>query len=107
MDILDDMGVSKLSAKVFFKVNYSFNSSVFIIFHQNNFPSLLQHLFFDDVFTGAIVGQPVTHMRSTNRNPQPSNQFPIDKIKSRPTFFLHLDHNGEEKTNAFSISHHF
>jgi len=23
MDILDDMGVSKLSAKVFFKVNYS------------------------------------------------------------------------------------
>jgi len=26
MDILDDMGVSKLSAKVFFKVNYSFKS---------------------------------------------------------------------------------
>jgi len=25
MDILDDMGVSKLSAKVFFKVNFSFN----------------------------------------------------------------------------------
>jgi len=24
MDILDDMGVSKLSAKVFWKVNYSF-----------------------------------------------------------------------------------
>jgi len=32
MDILDDMGVSKLSAKVFFlKVNYSFNF-IFIIF---------------------------------------------------------------------------
>jgi len=32
MDILDDMGVSKLSAKVFLKVNYSFkpNCSVFI-----------------------------------------------------------------------------
>jgi len=27
MDILDDMGVSKLSAKVFFKVNYSFKST--------------------------------------------------------------------------------
>jgi len=27
MDILDDMGVSKLSAKVFWKVNYSFNLS--------------------------------------------------------------------------------
>jgi len=26
MDILDDMGVSKLSAKVFLKVNYSFKS---------------------------------------------------------------------------------
>jgi len=26
MDILDDMGVSKLSAKVFSKVNYSFNN---------------------------------------------------------------------------------
>jgi len=25
MDILDDMGASKLSAKVFLKVNYSFN----------------------------------------------------------------------------------
>jgi len=25
VDILDDMGVSKLSAKVFLKVNYSFN----------------------------------------------------------------------------------
>jgi len=25
MNILDDMGVSKLSAKVFLKVNYSFN----------------------------------------------------------------------------------
>jgi len=25
MDILDGMGVSELSAKVFFKVNYSFN----------------------------------------------------------------------------------
>jgi len=27
MDILDDMGVSKLSAKVFLKVNYSFKGS--------------------------------------------------------------------------------
>jgi len=26
MDILDDMGASKLSAKVLLKVNYSFNS---------------------------------------------------------------------------------
>jgi len=29
MDILDDMGVSKLSANVFLKVNYSFNGKVF------------------------------------------------------------------------------
>jgi len=30
MNILDDMGVSKLSAKVvFFKVNYSFNSKMY------------------------------------------------------------------------------
>jgi len=28
MDILDDMGVSKLSAKVFLKVNYSFNCKI-------------------------------------------------------------------------------
>jgi len=26
MDIMDDMGVSKLSAKIFLKVNYSFNA---------------------------------------------------------------------------------
>jgi len=34
MDILDDMGVSKLSAKVFlffFKVNYSFKLLMFIV----------------------------------------------------------------------------
>jgi len=28
MDILDDMGVSKLSAKVFSKVNYSFKAAM-------------------------------------------------------------------------------
>jgi len=28
MDILDDMGVSKLSANVFLKVNYSFNGEL-------------------------------------------------------------------------------
>jgi len=39
-------------------------------------------------FTGARAGQPVTRMRSTNRKPQPSNQLPMEKIKSRPTFFL-------------------
>jgi len=27
MDILDDMGVSKLSAKAFLKMNYSFNKN--------------------------------------------------------------------------------
>jgi len=31
MDILDDMGVSKLSAKDFLKVNYSFNSFVTVL----------------------------------------------------------------------------
>jgi len=32
MDVVDDMGVSKLSAKVFFfKVNYSFNGIFFLI----------------------------------------------------------------------------
>jgi len=30
MDILDDMGVSKLSAKVFLKVNYSFNCRLWL-----------------------------------------------------------------------------
>jgi len=35
MDILDDMGVSKLSAKVFSKVNYSFNAFLgFTVIHQ-------------------------------------------------------------------------
>jgi len=39
MDILDDMGVSKLSAKVFFKVNYSFKS------HSENWPMWIQTRF--------------------------------------------------------------
>lgn len=45
-----------------------------IIVNQSNFPSLLEeHLFSDDVFTGMRVGQPVTHMRLTNRKPQPKD----------------------------------
>jgi len=36
MDILDDMGVSKLSAKVFSKVNYSFNANGWIVPFNNN-----------------------------------------------------------------------
>jgi len=34
MDILDDMGASKLSAKVFFKVNYSFKPGCDRIFRH-------------------------------------------------------------------------
>jgi len=59
-----------------------------LIFNLNILPSLFQqHLFSDDVFIVVRAGQPVTHMRSTNNKPQPSNQFPMDKIKLRPTFF--------------------
>jgi len=36
MDILDDMGVIKLSAKVFSKMNYSFKSQVNIVFGHLN-----------------------------------------------------------------------
>jgi len=39
MDILDDMRVSKLSVKVFFKVNYSFKSN-----SNCNYPFLQLHL---------------------------------------------------------------
>jgi len=34
------------------------------IFNQNSFPSILQHLFSDDVITGVRARQPVTHMTS-------------------------------------------
>jgi len=37
MDILDDMGVSKLSAKVFSKVNYSFKLNYGAIFFWKQF----------------------------------------------------------------------
>jgi len=37
MDILDDMGVSKLSAKVFSKVNYSFKMSECYCFRDKKF----------------------------------------------------------------------
>jgi len=47
-------------------------------------------------------GQPVTHMRSTNSNPQPSNQFPMDKIKPAQHLFLFEKprkcHNRKENT---------
>jgi len=57
------------------------------------------------------AGQPVTHMRSTNSKPQPSNQFSTYKIKPRPTFvlvweafYLHIRHNRLEKTSSTSVS---
>jgi len=36
MDILDDMGLSKLSAKVVFKVNYSFNGTERIVIKKGS-----------------------------------------------------------------------
>jgi len=72
-----------------------------VILNQNIFSSLMMR-----------AEQPVTHMRSTNSKPQPSNQFPTDKIKPRPTFVLapeafHSDirHNREEKTSTTFISY--
>jgi len=75
-------------------ISLFFYSCALVIFNQNNFPShLRRHLFSDDVFTGVRVGQPVT-------------QFPLDKIKSRPTLSFHSDirHNRVENTIATSIS---
>jgi len=48
MDILDDMGVSKLSAKVFLKVNYSFKSLCEYSFLNSNAENLIEtkQLFF-------------------------------------------------------------
>jgi len=37
-------------------------------------------LFCDDTLTGARVGQPVTHMRSTNSKPQPSHDEDFTQI---------------------------
>ena len=56
---------------------------VLIILNQNKF--LSQHLFSSLMMW---AGQPVTHMRSANSKPQPSNQFPTDKIKPRPHLIL-------------------
>jgi len=42
MDILDDMGVSKLSAKVFSKVNYSFKLICILIFYLHAMHTLNQ-----------------------------------------------------------------
>jgi len=58
--------------------------------NQNNF---LMNLFSDDVFT---------YLRSTNSKQQPSNQFPVDKIKSRPTFFFLF----QEATSLGYTSHY-
>jgi len=43
MNILDDMGVSKLSAKVFLKVNYSFNE---LALGQLNLLRLTQFIYY-------------------------------------------------------------
>jgi len=56
-----------------------------VILNQNIFPSVLQHLFSSLMLRAE---QPVTHMRLANSKPRVSNQFPINKIKPRPTFVL-------------------
>jgi len=56
-----------------------------LIFYQNNFPSLKCRFFSDDVFTGVKAGQPVTHIRSTNSKPQPSNQSILDGQNQVPS----------------------
>jgi len=47
------------------------------------------------------AGQPVTHMRSTNSKPPPSNQFPSDKIKNN--FLLDIRHNREKRLSQLSF----
>jgi len=72
-----------------------------------NQKNLLRHLFSDDAFIGVRAGQPVAHMRSTNSKPQPSNQFPTDKIKLHPTYFLvreAVSFREEQQTITISIS---
>jgi len=44
MDILDDMGVSKLSAKVFSKVNYSFNKPLKLLLIKKNDGFIISYL---------------------------------------------------------------
>jgi len=49
MDILDDMGVSKISANVFLKVNYSFKAELPVTCHQLiiTWPSVFKTSSFD------------------------------------------------------------
>jgi len=51
MDILDDMGVSKLSAKVFLKVNYSFNDQSQYICNKCKIRLIVQFTFTMKIFT--------------------------------------------------------
>jgi len=59
MDILDDMGVSKLSAKVFLKVNYSFNEHKRLLFKKN----ILQILTDPKLKTKAIFKRKYENMK--------------------------------------------
>jgi len=68
MDILDDMGVSKLSAKVFSKVNYSFK-----IMTQRNYT--LSDLFFYllRIKTLTVNQTWLRHLKWQMTNPQPAH----------------------------------
>jgi len=56
---------------------FVFNGVLHVIMRLNRVLVLINHnnLFNDDVFIGARAGQPVTHTRSANSKPQPSNQI--------------------------------
>jgi len=55
MDILDDTGVSKLSAKVFLKVNYSFNPTVGFVHNPAFFRAYYPELGVIQCFNGCIL----------------------------------------------------
>jgi len=88
--ILIFYGISQYKCLSDFSMHLSF---CLVIYNQNNFPSLLQQHLLSCMFTGMRAGQPVTHMRSTNSKPQPSNQVPKDKIKFFPTVVFKIKSN--------------
>jgi len=72
-------------------MEYCVYFKLFLSAHHYNFKLMFlvilnQHLI-SFLMTRAGL-QPVTHMRSANSKPQPSNQFPTDTIKPRPHVFL-------------------
>jgi len=106
MDILDDMGVSKLSAKVFFKVNYSFKCEIPNLSFNWLFLHECSHVFFSTQRRVSLHHRwPVVRFMTGN---QSSHSPPVTtsmRTTANTRNFIILSNKPKKRSDSFIIGY--